>query len=89
MSLVTDFLVNEGISLANPLIVSEEELELQKAHDADPDDFKLILEAAETLTKKLVPHITGTSVGAKAALAFLADLDTATKASAVANGVTF
>lgn len=88
MSFITDLLVNEGISLANPLIITEEELELQKLFTSDPDGFKLVCEAVETLTKKLVPHITGTGIGAKAALAFISDLQQGATASAAANGVT-
>lgn len=87
MSFVTDLLVKEGISLANPLIVTEEELELQKVFTADKDEFKLVCNAVEVLSKKLAPHITGTSIGAQAALAFINDLQQGVDASAKANGV--
>lgn len=88
MSLITELLANAGISIANPLIIAEEELELQKLFVADPASYRLVCEAVGVLTAKLVPHITGTSLGAKAARAFIADLQTGVIESAKANNVT-
>lgn len=88
MSFITDLLAKEGLALANPLIISEEELELQKLFAADKDEYKLVCEAVGVLAKKLAPHITGTGIGAKAALAFINDLQQGVIESAKANGVT-
>lgn len=87
MSFLTNLLVNEGIALANPLIISEEELELQKLYASNPLVYKLVIEAITLLNKELASQITGDSLGAKAARAFFADLQTGASASAAANKV--
>lgn len=88
MSFITDLLVNEGIALANPLIISEEELQLQKLFVADAASFKLVCEAVETLTSKLAPHVSATTLGGKVILALISDLQTGVTESAKINGVT-
>lgn len=86
MSVFTDFLVNEGITLANPLIISGEEMELEKI--TDPNEEKIVLEAINTLGKIWLPKLSGTTTGGKALIALLTDLQTGAQQVATEKGIT-
>lgn len=86
MSAITDFLVGEGITLANPLIITGEEMELEKITDVDEE--KLVLEAINTLNKVWLPKLSATTTGGKCLVAILTDLQTGAQLVATEKGIT-